>query len=966
GSAKELNSKINFWIMPQALGSKLLGLMVIIILIWLGVKIAKRKSQYLVLFILFSLVLASPALAITSSTSGTTTVSGTYTKSGGGCTGCGGGGTGDTGGTGGDTTAPSAVTNLLVDATTDTTATLAWTAPGDDNNSGTASQYDIRYSLGTITADNWVNATSINNEPTPQVVNTSQSVIISNLNPNTPYYFALKTADEKPNWSNLSNVASATTLPASQPPTDTTAPEISQITVKPGINSAVINWLTNESADSQVAYGVTNKLGSLKTSASFVTSHAIFLSNLSADTLYYFKVISVDASGNQAIGLYGGEVIGTFKTLPEEAAPPSPTPPPPVGGSTSQCSDGADNDGDGYKDFPNDLGCVNSQDNDETEVVGESVPVGTGGEQVPGGSGGAGGTIQELQLSDFVFTVAKGQIIVPNNFNISTLAGAGLQVSLFQTKLPKSIDSIILNVAGSSYLFSLQNGKWQTEISTPAQVGIYQAVFLVNFTDQTKNIVSWQMESKPYGQIYEKVSGQKKILAGAVVSLFQNGKLWPANDFYQSNPQITVEDGLFGFLVPMGNYLLQIEKENYSTEKINLISDGIIVHPSVELLFVPPALKDVIDLSASLAENAQNIAKNLEEKAIFAGKKIGKEIGQSAQKVISEAGKIISNPENQKTVEQAAAPAVAGAAAAAATASVGWASLLNYLRFLFTQPALLFKRRKRKNWGVIYNSLTKLPLKLMTVRLIDAESGRIVQSRVTDGEGRYAFFPAEGSYKLEISADQFDFPSRFFSELHEDGQFVDLYHGEVIEVKEKGATITANVPMDPAGAERPVGHLIWQLVWRRIQNVLSAVSILVAVGFAVWVPGIITIGLLVVQVAFYALFRHLAIPPKPKNWGIIYDDYTRLPLTQAVARIFDKQYNKLLETQVTDKSGRYAFLVGRNEYYVTYEKGGYDKKQSMPIDLKNNPDPAASVGVDTGLKPSGLDFELSGDKKEIT
>lgn len=1052
-ASKELNSKINFWLMPMALGSTLFGLVILIILIWLGIKIARKKSRYVGLLILFSLLLVGPVFAVSSSTSGTTTVSGTYTKAGSGCSGCGNGSTGDTG----DTTAPSAVTNLLVDATTDTTATLAWTAPGDDNNSGTATSYDIRYSLANITTDNWANATSINNEPAPQVVGTSQSVIISNLMPNTQYYFALKTADEKPNWSNLSNVASAATLQSSQQPADTTSPEISAIIAKPGVTTAKITWHTDEPADSQIAYGLIKQLDKLEAAADLVINHVINLKDLVPDTKYYFKVISTDADSNQSVGLQGGVEISWFKTLKDTVPPanvgkftakagdkainldwqnpvdedfvgvviyrstisypkqvgdgleianviggktsfldtqglengkvyyytafaydkyknyasgavaqamPQAGSQPPVSGGVPQCSDGIDNDGDGYTDYPNDLGCVNPQDDDEIEETGEEgAPVGPGGEPIPGGAGAA---VQELQLSDFIFSVAKGQIIIPADFNISTLAGSGLQVILSHAKVPKAADSVILNVAGGSYLFSLQNGQWQTEISAPLQSGIYQAVFLINFSDQTKNIVSWQLEAKLYGQIYEKVGGQKKPLAGAVISLFQNGALWPANDFYQSNPQITVEDGLFGFLVPPGNYLLQIEKEGYSAEKINLISDGVIIHPNVELLFVPPALKDVIDLSAPLAQNAQNIIKNLGEKAQFIGKKISKEVGQGAQKAIGEAEKIIQNPEAQKAAEQVAAPVVTGVAAAAATATVGWASLLNYLRFLFTQPALLFKRRKRKNWGVVYNSLTKLPLGLMTVRLIDAASGRITQSRVTDGAGRYAFFPAVGSYKLEIFTGQFDFPSRFFSGLREDGQFVDLYHGEVIEVKEKGATITANIPLDPVGTERPIGHLIWQLTWRRAQHVISIVSLLVAIGFVVWVPGIVTVGLLAVQLAFYGLFRHLALPPAPKSWGIIYDEHTRLPLIQAIARIFDKQYNKLLETQVTDKSGRYAFLVGRNEYYVTYEKDGYEKKQGPSIDLKNSPEPAASIGLNIGLKPAGLDVWPTGDKNEIT
>ena len=44
-----------------------------------------------------------------------------------------------------DVTAPAAVTNLATSGPTGTTVTLTWTAPGDDNNTGTATTYDIRY-----------------------------------------------------------------------------------------------------------------------------------------------------------------------------------------------------------------------------------------------------------------------------------------------------------------------------------------------------------------------------------------------------------------------------------------------------------------------------------------------------------------------------------------------------------------------------------------------------------------------------------------------------------------------------------------------------------------------------------------------------------------------------------------------------------------------------------------------------
>jgi hypothetical protein len=118
-----------------------------------------------------------------------------------------------------DTTPPANITNLATSSPTSNSIRLTWTAPGDDGNVGTASRYDIRYSTSTITQANWPSATPVSGEPTPQVAGTSQSMTVTGLNSSTTYYFAMKTADEVPNWSGLSNVASGTTQqPTNQPP----------------------------------------------------------------------------------------------------------------------------------------------------------------------------------------------------------------------------------------------------------------------------------------------------------------------------------------------------------------------------------------------------------------------------------------------------------------------------------------------------------------------------------------------------------------------------------------------------------------------------------------------------------------------------------------------------------------------------------------------------------------------------
>jgi len=97
---------------------------------------------------------------------------------------------------------------------------LSWTAPGDDGSSGTAALYDIRYSTSTITEGNWASATQATGEPTPSVAGSSESFTVAGLDPSTTYYFAIKAADEVPNYSLLSNVVSATTGAETDAPDD--------------------------------------------------------------------------------------------------------------------------------------------------------------------------------------------------------------------------------------------------------------------------------------------------------------------------------------------------------------------------------------------------------------------------------------------------------------------------------------------------------------------------------------------------------------------------------------------------------------------------------------------------------------------------------------------------------------------------------------------------------------------------
>ncbi|RJR31681.1 hypothetical protein C4569_01860 [Candidatus Parcubacteria bacterium] len=286
------------------------------------------------------------------------------------------------------------------------------------------------------------------------------------------------------------------------------------------------------------------------------------------------------------------------------------------------------------------------------------------------------------------------------------------------------------------------------------------------------------------------------------------------------------------------------------------------------------------------------------------------------------------NPEVEKVSERVVAPAAVALGSAAAMSAVNFTSVLAYLQYVITQPFYLFARRRRKKWGVVYNSVTKKPVDLAIVRLYDRTSNRLIRSRVTDKEGRYNFLIPPGYYYLTITKPDHIYPSAVLRQKKQDMQYLDIYHGEVIDVIDKDVLITANVPIDPVSAVETPKEVIRKRRIKKLQSGLAFGSVPLSLIPLMIIPSSTTLTLFGVQSALFLLFRKLAVAAKPKGWGIVYDLHSKSPLKNAVMRIFDKKYNKLLETQVTDNRGRYSFLTTGEDYYIVAEKDGYNKFQT--------------------------------------
>jgi hypothetical protein len=131
--------------------------------------------------------------------------------------------------------------------------TLHWTAPGDDSLTGRATVYQLRYSNYPITAANFLLAAPLAGLPTPAIAGTQETYIVRGLPDGVQFYLAMRSADERGNWSGLSNSVKRVGQTAGVGTPSSVEISLSQPWPNPAAHSAHWNWALPRSADVDVA-----------------------------------------------------------------------------------------------------------------------------------------------------------------------------------------------------------------------------------------------------------------------------------------------------------------------------------------------------------------------------------------------------------------------------------------------------------------------------------------------------------------------------------------------------------------------------------------------------------------------------------------------------------------------------------------------------------------------------------------
>ncbi|MDP3999101.1 MAG: carboxypeptidase-like regulatory domain-containing protein [bacterium] len=132
-------------------------------------------------------------------------------------------------------------------------------------------------------------------------------------------------------------------------------------------------------------------------------------------------------------------------------------------------------------------------------------------------------------------------------------------------------------------------------------------------------------------------------------------------------------------------------------------------------------------------------------------------------------------------------------------------------------------------------------------------------------------------------------------------------------------------------------------VTNNIQNVIqpaltffAIVSAIIAALTAIQASATVAAALnIVVETFSFAKFYLLGLIHFKRRvpWGRVIEKTTGRPVPGAVVQVWDAEFKKLKDTQLTDKDGRFGALVGAGKYYIKVAKDGFQDKQTETIEV---------------------------------
>ncbi|MCA9388187.1 hypothetical protein KC644_00315 [Candidatus Berkelbacteria bacterium] len=228
--------------------------------------------------------------------------------------------------------------------------------------------------------------------------------------------------------------------------------------------------------------------------------------------------------------------------------------------------------------------------------------------------------------------------------------------------------------------------------------------------------------------------------------------------------------------------------------------------------------------------------------------------------------------------------------------------------------------KKRRRYGIVYDSVTREGVEGATVRLFaeggnDFELGKLIESRKTDEKGSYTFNVQEGVYRLEVIMSDFHFPSNRAS--------VD-YRGELVKSDE--GLLHPDIPIDNLVPSANRKLINFRVLGERIQQLrlpLMITGTILAIAYLIDRAAVIDFIIIGLYIVLWTL--EIVTWLGARNVAYVYTDKGPAPLV--ILRLHDET-GRLKTTRVTNLRGQYSIFTSTGKFLLDALKTSFDPQSN--------------------------------------
>lgn len=276
-----------------------------------------------------------------------------------------------------------------------------------------------------------------------------------------------------------------------------------------------------------------------------------------------------------------------------------------------------------------------------------------------------------------------------------------------------------------------------------------------------------------------------------------------------------------------------------------------------------------------------------------------------------------------------------GIVATAAQEAVSGVSIMTQTTSLFNLPLLfgqfinnllvvLGLKKKGKDFGYVYNSITKAPIPLAIIRFYDS-LGNLITTSVTNTYGVFETDVKNGVVKLTVDKNGFTYPSTIVI-TNTDNQISNVYHGDYINL-DNGVISNISIPLDPVDSLSQANKL--KSVSKILFGILSRLLFIAGFIYSMRVYLLENSNYNLIVVLIYAIILLLFFISWIKSKSVGKVTLNGKVLKGIKVGIVLKKIDKIVDIRYTDEKGNYKFVVTPGEYEIRILDDNYIEDTSI-------------------------------------